>query len=334
MVCYNGLVKMRLGLPSNGWLLGCLLSCSLLVGSSLLLGGCHPAVEHEDDGCPEPIGSLTQYVSCGGATPATPATFSQGIDALAKYDAQTTCDPAAKPGVVAFRDLVLATYTCTGDSGITRACNVGGVSEHKEGRAWDWTISVGNAAADDLIAWLLATDAQGNQYAMARRVGIMYIVWNKQIWGAYRPADGWRAYTGSDPHTSHMHISFTWDGANKKTSFWSGSGTVTPDSSVPTPDASPPPTPDTSPPPTPDSSVPTPPDLSMSADALPIRRDFGAWPDAWGNTPNNARASLAGGCAITTHHGASSLGWLLALLVLGLLAPGVRRRGTPAKRES
>jgi hypothetical protein len=50
----------------------------------------------------------------------------------------------------------------------------------------------------------------------------MYVIWNKKIWSSYNASAGWRAYTGADPHTSHMHISLSWAGAQKKTSYWTG----------------------------------------------------------------------------------------------------------------
>ncbi|MBW2733509.1 MAG: hypothetical protein JRH20_14070 [Deltaproteobacteria bacterium] len=160
--------------------------------------------------------------SCGGF-PLTPSSFEQSIESLSGYEPQEVCEPTPQPGVMAFRDLVLAAYPCTMDGGIARECDVGGVSEHKEGRAWDWMVEVGNEAAEDLISWLLAADAQGEPHAMARRLGVMYIVWNYEVWGAYRADDGWRVYTGDNPHTDHVHISFSWAGARKETSFWSAS---------------------------------------------------------------------------------------------------------------
>ena len=57
---------------------------------------------------------------------------------------------------------------------------------------------------------------------MARRLGIQYVIWNKRIWGSYNASAGWRAYTGANKHTDHVHISFTWAGANMNTSFWTG----------------------------------------------------------------------------------------------------------------
>ncbi len=153
------------------------------------------------------------------------AYFGSQIDPVPAYEPQSTCSPTPKPGVVAFRSMVLKVFPKTGDDGITRGCNDGGTSEHKEGRAWDWKVSVNNpedvAAVNTLFAWLFATDQYGHQFAMARRLGIMYIIWNHRIWGAYNAAEGWRPYTGTpNPHTDHVHFSFYWIGANQQTSFW------------------------------------------------------------------------------------------------------------------
>ena len=87
---------------------------------------------------------------------------------LAPYQPQTTCSPRPKPGVVGFQRIVLASFPATGSAGISRACSIGGRSEHKEGRAWDWAVTVSNP----------------------------------------------------NPHTDHVHFSFSWAGARKQTSYW------------------------------------------------------------------------------------------------------------------
>ncbi|MBV9369116.1 MAG: hypothetical protein JO074_04755 [Frankiales bacterium] len=162
------------------------------------------------------------------ATPGVPTKLPAAIENLSPYQPQTTCAPIARTGVIKFRALVLATYKGTGDSGIIRSCSVGGRSEHKEGRAWDWRVSVKNATqvkqVNALFAWLFATDGHGNHYAMARRLGVMYIIWNKKIWGAYSASSGWRPYSCSGVtgcHQDHVHFSFNWAGAKAQTSFWS-----------------------------------------------------------------------------------------------------------------
>jgi hypothetical protein len=160
------------------------------------------------------------------AAPTPPKTYTSAIEGYAAYSPQTTCSPTAKPGVVAFKDQVLRTYPWTRSLGIVRACSVGGRSEHKEGRAWDWGVNASStrdaAAVNDLLKWLFATDRYGNKHAMARRLGIQYVIWNRKIWGAYSAAEGWRTYTGASPHTDHVHISFSWPGARKTTSYWTG----------------------------------------------------------------------------------------------------------------
>jgi peptidoglycan hydrolase-like protein with peptidoglycan-binding domain len=160
--------------------------------------------------------------------PATPFGLPGLIEPLAALDQQSRCDPSAKPGVIKFRHLVLSTYPGTGSDGIVRACNIGGTSEHKEGRAWDWKVSAHSprqrAEAQALLRWLLAPDSEGHQAAMARRLGIMYIVWDRHMWRAYDAGAGWQPYTRGEAHTDHVHFSFSRAGAAGRTSFWRATG--------------------------------------------------------------------------------------------------------------
>ena len=159
--------------------------------------------------------------------PPLPVVGTGPLDDLAPYQPQATCTPWPKAGVVGFQRIVLASFPKTGNSGIPRACSIGGPSEHKEGRAWDWTVSVARpydvAAARKVFTWLLRADASGRRWAMARRLGVMYIIHNRRIWGSYRADEGWRPYVGTNPHTDHVHFSFSWAGARKQTSYWDGS---------------------------------------------------------------------------------------------------------------
>lgn len=154
-----------------------------------------------------------------GPVPAAPLPV--GVEAFSPYLPQVSCDPVAKPGVKAFASLALATWGRGRTAALARACTAGGGSEHMEGRAWDWGLDPTNyadvVAGSRAVSWLLANNAVN-----ARRVGVMYVIWNKRIWSTYRRAEGWRPYTGADPHTSHIHISFSWAGAMKRTSWWTG----------------------------------------------------------------------------------------------------------------
>ena len=50
----------------------------------------------------------------------------------------------------------------------------------------------------------------------------MYVIFNGRIWSSYRAGDGWRAYSGGESHADHIHISLSWSGAAKRTSWWTG----------------------------------------------------------------------------------------------------------------
>ncbi|MFY9230286.1 MAG: hypothetical protein WAO50_00070 [Candidatus Nanopelagicales bacterium] len=160
----------------------------------------------------------------------------EGYDVSPTYEGQAQCDPQAKAGTQKLADLIKATYGADQTVWIPRACDVGGQSEHKEGRALDWMVTVRKpqqrANAEAFLAWLLGPDQFGNPYGNAMRLGVMYIGWNDRIWRGYDVERGWtelkgcfsRTTTGSDTvcHRDHIHISLTWDGASGRTSFWDG----------------------------------------------------------------------------------------------------------------
>jgi len=152
------------------------------------------------------------------------------VEGFTPYLPQVSCDPVAKPGALALREMVLATYGGR-DLGIVRSCAVGGASEHKEGRAWDWGMDASmpaeKALADRFLTWLTAPGTNGMPGYQARRLGVMYVVWDARVWSQYRAGDGWRPYGGASPHRDHVHISLTWNGAMKRTSWWTGKASAT-----------------------------------------------------------------------------------------------------------
>ena len=188
------------------------------------------------------LGAVVALAVCIGVLATAPAAQAAGTDPVAPvaapavvegwspYLGQVSCDPTPKPGTSALREAVLSAYGGR-DLGIGRSCTIGGGSEHKEGRAWDWGLDAGNAAeralADQFLTWLLAPGPNGMGGYNARRLGVMYVIWNRKVWSQYRAADGWRTYTGSSAHRDHVHISLTWNGATKRTSWWTGKASVT-----------------------------------------------------------------------------------------------------------
>jgi hypothetical protein len=168
------------------------------------------------------------------AAPRAPR-FGPVIEEYAGYVAPAKCRPKDKPGVAAFADLLLDAY---GDTwvDIGRTCDGEATSDHNEGRALDWARDV-SVRADrrdvrDLFDWLFAVDRHDNADALARRLGITYVIWNRRIWGSW--SGEWSVYcvqkpagcrdpdskTLLNPHTDHVHLSFDWAGARMRTTFW------------------------------------------------------------------------------------------------------------------
>lgn len=165
-----------------------------------------------DDGAGTPTPAPTTFRTLAASS----GTFSWApygsVESYPTYDAQDTCSPTEKPGTVRLRSFLLDRYPGTGNLGIVRSCTVGGTSEHKEGRAFDWAVnafSSQRAAADDFLKRLMLSDSGGELHATARRIGVMYAIWDSRIWGSYRTESGWREYAGPNPHTDHVHISLS-----------------------------------------------------------------------------------------------------------------------------
>jgi hypothetical protein len=170
-----------------------------------------------------------------GAEPDTPR-FGPLIEDYADHVSPERCRPKDKPGVAAFAEILAETYPDTAWIGIGRPCEEVATSDHHEGRALDWGRDVRDRSerrdVRDLLHWLFATDEHGNTDAMARRLGITYVIWNREIWGAW--SGEWDVYCVKkpagcrdpetrallDPHRDHVHISFGWPGARMRTSFW------------------------------------------------------------------------------------------------------------------
>jgi len=86
----------------------------------------------------------------------------------------------------------------------------GSFGEHPKGRACDYSSSVSGfqdaratgadkAYGDRLAGWLIAN---------ASRLGVLYVIWYKQVWF---PDRGWRSYSGdgspAGDHYNHVHLS-------------------------------------------------------------------------------------------------------------------------------
>jgi hypothetical protein len=155
------------------------------------------------------------------------------VEDYATYDPQTTCTKQPRVGTVALGEWLVATYGGAGGA-VNRPCSGSGSSEHKDGRAVDWTLDAGDPAdrklAKAFLTAAFATDADGNPAALARRMGIMYVIWSDHFYPAYHQFEKERYLSSSCRarrkcsktlrHRVHLHISLSKAGAKGLTSFY------------------------------------------------------------------------------------------------------------------
>ncbi len=156
----------------------------------------------------------------------------RSIEDYASYQPATTCSPRAKPGTKMLGHWLVETYG-GGFGPISRACG-GSTSEHTEGRAFDWTLDAttrrGQRLASRFLDDLRATNRRGTTDALARRMGVMYVIWDDHMYSAWRGFDR-ESYLSSSctrrarcsktlRHRDHLHVSITRRAARARTSWY------------------------------------------------------------------------------------------------------------------
>lgn len=166
--------------------------------------------------------------------PAAASADAGPIEDYAPYEPPTRCSPHDRVGTIAVGRWVVRRFGGA-PGGISRACG-GSPSEHNEGRAFDWSVDVRRPAdrrrVRRLLAALFAPDAAGNPAALARRMGVMYVIWDDTTWSSWRrfaPAPYLNAACPSKRecsrtlrHRNHVHISLTREGARGELSWYAG----------------------------------------------------------------------------------------------------------------
>jgi hypothetical protein len=172
------------------------------------------------------------------------APFLLPMEPYSGYQPQTTCRRKPKAGVLMLADWLVAHGGGYGQ--ITGSCAGSSTSEHKESRAFDWTLDATNPADAALAAAVLeelfAPDDTGQPHALARRMGIMYVIWNDRMYASYdgfvgKPylSSGCRKRRTCSPtlrHRDHVHVSLTRQGAKARTSWYYAQAASQPSTSV------------------------------------------------------------------------------------------------------
>ncbi|MEV0343876.1 glucosaminidase domain-containing protein [Nocardia sp. NPDC050713] len=124
----------------------------------------------------------------------------------------TGCVGRAQPGAKA---MAAQWRRLTGRKAGTYNCR--GTSLHGEGRSVDLyalvSVPAERAQAESYIKWL-----QDN----AVELQVAYIIWNRQQWNWQLRHKGWRPYGGSSPHTNHIHVDLSVEGARTCSPLFNG----------------------------------------------------------------------------------------------------------------
>lgn len=154
------------------------------------------------------------------------------MEDYAGYEPQTKCLRKARPGVLLLADFLVARGGGYGP--ISRSCAGSSTSEHKESRAFDWMLDATDPAdraiARAFLDEVLAPDDTGQPHALARRMGIMYVIWNDRSYASYRGFEP-KPYLSSGcrtrrkcsttlRHRDHVHISLTRKAARGQLSWY------------------------------------------------------------------------------------------------------------------
>ncbi len=152
----------------------------------------------------------------------------------AGYEGQTRCVERAKPGTRELARWINRRFDGGTAVASIRACG-GGASEHKDGRAIDWSMdatSAGDRAeVERFLRRLFRADAAGEEDAKARRMGVMYVIWDDHMYASYRDQFAPTDYLSSScrrkrdcsptlRHRDHVHISLSKAGGRGATSWY------------------------------------------------------------------------------------------------------------------
>jgi hypothetical protein len=169
--------------------------------------------------------------ACLLAVPAE-AKYAMPVESYAPYQPQKKCARKDRPGTVALGQWLVARGGVYG--GTLRACSSGGSSEHKDGRAFDWMLDATDPddrdVAEAFLVEAFADDELGDTDALARRMGIMYVIWDDRMyaaWDGFEPkkylSSGCRTRSTCSAtlrHRDHLHVSLSKAGAKGLTSWY------------------------------------------------------------------------------------------------------------------
>ncbi|QIK65184.1 hypothetical protein G7072_01490 [Nocardioides sp. HDW12B] len=176
--------------------------------------------------------SFAVPVATPSLAPAASA-WTEAPEDYAAYEPEDGCRTRPLPGTGELASWIDRAFTGGAARATMRTCSSSS-SEHQDGRAIDWTMDADKRAQRREVARFLAKvfaeDPDGNRHALARRMGVMYVIWNDRIYASYRTFEA-RDYLSSScrsvercsktlRHRDHVHLSLSQRGGRGLTSWY------------------------------------------------------------------------------------------------------------------
>lgn len=175
-------------------------------------------------------------VALGLLVPMTPAAaYDQPVEDYASYQAPRVCASTVRPGTKMLARWIDRRWSGGPAYASLRSCSGSTpTSEHQEGRAIDWMMTASRkrdrVEVKQFLRRIFREDRAGNDHALARRMGVMYVIWNDRIYASYDRFAA-RDYRSSSctklrkcsatlRHRDHVHISLSRKGAKARTSWY------------------------------------------------------------------------------------------------------------------
>ena len=120
------------------------------------------------------------------------------------YDYATHNTGSARPGAKALMSWFMNHGDFLGRTNLgifnPKRLDGGGWSIHAEGRACDFGHPRGSSWATMFAQELVEC---------SQELGVQCVIHDRKIWSSQHPHSGFRSYSGSDPHDTHMHVELT-----------------------------------------------------------------------------------------------------------------------------
>ena len=179
---------------------------------------------------------LPILVMAAGVTTAIAQQYDAPVEDYSAYQPAKKCRDSVRPGTRVLSKWIDRRFSGGDAIPSLRSCASGGASEHKEGRAIDWMMDAGKkkhrAEVRRFLDRLFAEDGAGNAHARARRMGVMYVIWNDHMYASYDRFEKRDYLSSSCPskakcsktlrHRDHVHISLSRPGGRGDTSWYAG----------------------------------------------------------------------------------------------------------------